>query len=72
MAINVGILRQLSKEIIDLSAKSAILADPKSKIFCTEYSKFREHNDDKSSVQFFASLTEQHGLSTERLYDSVG
>lgn len=62
-------LRGLVKEIIELSSKSPILADPKSKLFCNEYSKLSGRRDE--SPQFFKILAQDFGLQPERLHDTV-
>lgn len=61
-------IRQLVKEIVDLSSKSAILADPKSKVFCSEYSKL---NRTPESSKFFDLLAQDFGFRNERLHETV-
>ena len=61
-------IRQLVKEIVDLSSKSAILADPKSKVFCGEYSKL---NRTPESSKFFDLLAQDFGFRNERLHETV-
>ncbi|CAF0907496.1 unnamed protein product [Brachionus calyciflorus] len=55
------------KEILDLSAKSAILADPKSKAFCQLY--LNQPTQDRT--EFIKSLCKDHGLKNERIFQSL-
>lgn len=62
-------IRGLVKEIVDLSSKSAILADPKSKLFCAEYAKLNRHDAD--AVKLLDVLAQDFGFQTDRLYETV-
>lgn len=66
-------IRSTVKEIIDLSSKSAVLADPKSKIFCKQYLKLEQNanNTEDSTFGFLKLLCKEHGLQTDRLYSNV-
>lgn len=64
-------IRKFAKEIIELSSKSAILADPKSKLFCLEYSKLNKTSELNERSEFLKTLSQDHGFQNERLYDSV-
>ena len=67
---NLQLIRQTVKEIIDLGAKSAILADAKSKEFCHLYS-FNESNKRVQSAQLITLLCKEHGLKTHQLNSNV-
>lgn len=60
-------LRTTVKEIIDLSSKSATLADPKSKLFCQQFLK--QASNDRSEL--IKSICSDHGLKTDRIFNSV-
>jgi len=70
-------IRQTVREIIDLGSKSAILADPKSKIFCNQYANLQKtftNNKESSSAvtgNFFKILCKEHGLKNERLFGNI-
>lgn len=68
---NLHLIRSITKEIIDLSAKSAILADKKSNQFCEQYYKLKASNDSTSQASYFQSLCDNHGFKTERLSSQV-
>ena len=78
MSNKLSYARQIVKDIIDLSTKSAILADPKSKQFCQEYSELSkisqstEDSKDKVSYKLLEVLCKDHGIKTESLYTYVG
>lgn len=67
---NLKIIQTTVKEIIDLSSKSAILADPKSKLFCKQYLKL-DPKSEESVPNFLKHLCKDHGLRTDRLYNNV-
>lgn len=58
---NTQVIRATVKEIIDLSTKSAILADKKSNVFCEQYTRLNDSNE------FLKALCTDHGLKTDRL-----
>jgi len=62
---NSQVIRATVKEIIDLSTKSAILADKKSKLFCDQYTHLN------NSDEFLKILCTDHGLKTDRLSSYV-
>jgi hypothetical protein len=62
-------LKTTLKEIINLSKRSDILADQKSKIFCNYYLNLK--NNETTKLQLFKSLSEEHGLKSERLFTKV-
>ena len=62
---NSQVLRATVKEIIDLSTKSAILADKKSKLFCDQYTRLNNSDD------FLKTLCTDHGFKTDRLLSYV-
>ena len=66
-------IRQTIREIIDLSSKSAILADSKSKLFCQQYSEINKlaSKDVSISEIFLKSLCKDHGYKLDRLYSTV-
>ena len=70
-------IRQTVREIIDLSSKSAILADPKSKVFCQQYASLKRLVKEKSiddmaiTGNFLKMLCKEHGLKNERLYGTL-
>lgn len=61
-------VRELVKEILELSSKSAILADPKLKLFCSEYSRL---NRESENAKLLNTLTQDFGFQTDRLLESV-
>lgn len=68
------IIRQTVKEILDLSSKSAILADSKSKQFCKEYNDLLKNDsgkEQKESFTFLKLLSEEHGIKNESLSQTV-
>lgn len=67
---NLQLVRSITKEIIDLSTKSAILADKKSIQFCDQYLKLRSSSDN-SQASYLQSLCTNHGFKTERLLANV-
>lgn len=72
-----SLIRQTVKEIIDLSSKSAILADPKSKAFCQQYDILQKLGKNKSANEtavtgnFLKTLCQDHGLRNERLFGII-
>lgn len=70
-------VRQIVRDIIDLSTKSAILADPKSKQFCQEYSELarssqlKENPNDRETLKLLTVLCQEHGINTQSLYKYV-
>jgi hypothetical protein len=62
---NTQVIRATVKEIIDLSTKSAILADKKSNVFCEQYTRLNDSNE------FLKALCTDHGLKTDRLSSYV-
>ncbi len=66
-------IRQTIREIIDLSSKSAILADYKSKVFCQQYNEINKlaSKDISISEIFLKSLCKDHGYKLDRLYNTV-
>ena len=68
------IIRQTVKEILDLSSKSAILADSKSKQFCKEYYDLLKDDTDKEQKESFALLKllcKEHGIKNDSLGQTV-
>ena len=66
-------IRQTIREIIDLSSKSAILADYKSKIFCQQYNEINKLASNNANIAeaFLRDLSIDHGIKNERLYTTV-
>ena len=62
-------LRDLVREILELSSKSAILADPKSRVFCAEYAKLNRHENE--GAKLLNILAQDFGFQPDRIYDSV-
>lgn len=66
---NLQVIRNLAREILDLSTKSAILADKRSIQFCEQYLSLRPTVTNLSEL--FKSLSNDHGIKTERLASNV-
>ncbi len=66
-------IRQTIREIIDLSSKSAILADNKSKLFCKQYGEINKlaSNNVNIAENFLRDLSNDHGIKHDRLYSTV-
>ena len=70
-----SILRTTIKEIIDLSKRSDILADQKSKQFCNFYLNLKNEDADLSNAdskgELMKTLSKEHGLKLDKLYNKV-
>ena len=60
-------LQSTLREIINLSKKSDILADQKSKIFCSSYLNLKN----ETKFELFKSLSDEHGLKSDKLFAKV-
>lgn len=70
----VSIIRQTAKEIIELGSKSAILADPKSNLFCKQYESLRKVPSSPSfhlGQTYLKDLSKYHGFKYERVFNNV-
>ena len=56
------------KEILELSVKSPILADAKSKIFCKQYENLKNSG---FGAKFLKVLSKEHGLKTDKIFSTV-
>jgi hypothetical protein len=70
------VIRQTVKEIIDLSSKSAILADSKSKQFCQHYNNLAKQaiNDTSARQESFKVLEilcKEHGIKADLLHSQI-
>ena len=74
------IVKQTAREIIELSSKSAILADQKSKAFCHLYSELEVQQQPPGGSssggasqhhQLLRELSKDHGLKAVEIYNTV-
>lgn len=65
---NLQLIKTTVKEILDLSSKSAILADKKSNLFCDQYFNLHKSSD---SIIFLKELSTEHGIKNDRLLTNV-
>ncbi len=70
------VIHQTVKEIIDLSSKSAILADKKSKQFCQQYHQLTKKALSDSlarqeSFKVLEVLCKEHGIKSDLLYSQI-
>ena len=65
---NLQLIKTTVKEILDLSSKSAILADKKSNLFCDQYFVLHKSSD---SIRFLKDLSTEHGIKNDRLLTNV-
>jgi hypothetical protein len=66
-------IRQTIREIIDLSSKSPILADYKSKLFCQQYGEISKQASKNLNIaeSFLRDLSNDYGIKHDRLYPIV-
>ena len=71
---NLALIRQTTKQIIELSVKSAILADKKSKEFCKQYLELEKKpqlDSVDNATSFIKYLSSNFGVKTEKLGATV-
>lgn len=66
-------LRSTLKEIIDLSKRSDILADQKSKVFCQYYLSLKNEVEivNSTKIPLMKTLCEDYGLKSDKIYSKV-
>lgn len=72
MANRLNTLKTIVKEIIELSKKSDILADHKSKQFCKYYLNSNDLNANLTlKYDIVSTICNENGLKLDKIYDKV-
>ncbi len=68
-----NLLKNTTKEIIDLATRYEFLADKKSKLFCRTYLDLKNDNEADKQVKnnLLTHLCCEHGLRTDKLFNKV-